>query len=63
MALVEYLKDNLNIRHFVAHCDSRNIPSYRLMEKVGMTKTAESYDRHNKNSNENSIEYQYELFV
>lgn len=62
-ALITYLKDNLNIRHFVAHCDSRNIPSYRLMEKIGMTKTAESYDRHNKNSNENSIEYQYELFV
>ncbi len=62
-ALITYLKDNLNIRHFVAHCDSRNIPSYRLMEKIGMKKTSESYDRYNKNSMESSIEYQYELFV
>ena len=62
-ALIEYLKDHMNIRHFVAHCDSRNIPSYRLMEKIGMKKTAESYDRRNRNSAEIGTEYQYELFV
>ena len=62
-ALIAYVKDKMNIRHFVAHCDSRNIPSYRLMEKIGMKKTAESHDRRNRNSTESSIEYQYELFV
>lgn len=62
-ALIAYVKENLNIGHFVAHCDSRNIPSYRLMEKIGMKKTAESHDRRNRNSSENSIEYQYELFI
>lgn len=35
--LVKHLNENLNIRHFVAYCDGRNIPSRRVMEKIGMT--------------------------
>ena len=31
--------------------------------QIGMKKTAESYDRRNKNSAEIGTEYQYELFV
>jgi len=35
--LVKHLNENLNIRHFVAYCDRRNIPSRRVMERIGMT--------------------------
>lgn len=34
--LVEHLKKELGILHFVAYCDARNIQSKRIMEKIGM---------------------------
>lgn len=36
-ALIEYLRDYLKIEYLVAYCDVRNIPSKRVMEKLGMT--------------------------
>jgi len=35
--LLEYLKNELQIDHVIAYCDARNIPSKRVMEKLGMT--------------------------
>ena len=36
-ALIEYLRDCLKIEYLVSYCDARNIPSKRVMEKLGMT--------------------------
>ena len=36
-ALIEYLRDYLKIEYLVSYCDARNIPSKRVMEKLGMT--------------------------
>ena len=62
-ALVEYAVKKLNIRHFIAHCDAENPGSYRVMEKLGMTRTAVSHDRKNRASDEARTEYQYEMYI
>lgn len=61
-ALMEYAVRKLNIRHFIAHCDAENPGSYRVMEKLGMTRTAVSHDRKNRASDEARTEYQYEMW-
>jgi RimJ/RimL family protein N-acetyltransferase len=50
-------------KHFIAHCDAENIPSYRLMEKLGMKKTGEHGGRKNRASLHESFEYTYELII
>lgn len=62
-ALVEYAVRELNIRHFIARCDAENPGSYRVMEKLGMTRTAVSHDRKNRASDEARTEYQYEMYI
>lgn len=61
-ALVAYCVRELKIRHFIAHCDAENPGSYRVMEKLGMTRTAVNYDRKNRASDETRTEYQYEMW-
>ena len=39
--LLKFAKNQLKINHFIAHCDSENIASSRVMEKIGMIKTGE----------------------
>lgn len=55
-ALLDYSAKELNIKHFVAHCDSENIASYKTMEKLGMSRTAAYGGRKNKASEEERIE-------
>ena len=63
-ALMKYAKEELGVRHFTASCDSENLPSYRLMEKLGMVKTDYKGTRRNKLSpQEERAELKYELFV
>lgn len=59
--LIEFAKDELTLTHFIAHCDSENTGSYRLMEKLGMVRTAVYKGRKNKASEEERTEYQYEM--
>ena len=54
-------RDTLKITHFVAHCDSENAASRRVMEKLGMKRTCVNENRKNRSSPENRREYQYEL--
>ena len=49
--------------HFIAHCDTRNAASVRVMEKLGMTRTDTFGGRKNRNVAEESQEYQYELVL
>lgn len=59
-ALMEYSVKELKIRHFIAHCDAENTASYRIMEKLGMSRTDTYGGRKNKSSDEERTEYQYE---
>ncbi len=61
---MKYAKEELGVHHFTASCDSENLPSYRLMEKLGMVKTDYKGTRRNKLSpQEERAELKYELFV
>jgi len=59
-ALMDFAVQELDIKHFFAHCDSENVASYKVMEKLGMSRTGEWGGRKNKSSDEERIEYQYE---
>lgn len=60
-ALVKYTKTEGKGNCFFAHCDSENIASYKVMEKLGMKRTGEWGGRKNKSSCEERFEYRYEL--
>ena len=62
-ALMEYSIQKLHIKHFVAHCDAANTASYKVMEKLGMTRTDTYGGRNNKAASEESTEYKYERFL
>lgn len=62
-ALIKYFKDNMGTTHFIAHCDTENIASYRVMEKLGMVKTGQWGGRRNRSAFRDSFEYRYELVV
>lgn len=62
-ALVRYFTDHMGTTHFIAHCDTENIASYKVMEKLGMVRTGEYGGRRNRAAKRDSFEYQYELVV
>lgn len=61
--LIEFAKNERNITHFIAHCDTENVGSYCVMEKLGMKRTAEYGGRKNRSSEETRNEYLYEFTV
>ncbi|MBD5137420.1 MAG: GNAT family N-acetyltransferase [Lachnospiraceae bacterium] len=62
-ALIYYTKTKIKVNHFLAHCDTENIASYKVMEKLGMSRTGEWGGRRNKSASEDSSEYRYELHL
>ena len=60
-ALIDYAYQNLGIKKFIAYCDSENIPSYSLMEKLGMSRVLCRSGRKNRSSSEERMEYKYAL--
>ncbi|MBP3272093.1 MAG: GNAT family N-acetyltransferase [Ruminococcus sp.] len=60
-ALINYAAVVLGIKHFIAHCDTENAPSRRVMEKLGMTLKDEYGGRKNKLSEEERREYLFRL--
>lgn len=60
-ALIDYASQNLGIKKFIAYCDSENIPSYSLMEKLGMSRVMCRSGRKNRSSSEERMEYKYAL--
>lgn len=60
-SLVEYATKSLGITRFIAHCDSENISSRTVMEKLGMVKRDEYGGRYNKQSTEERRECLYEM--
>lgn len=61
--LIDYCAEHLGIRHFTAHCDSANIPSQKIMEKLGFTSTDIHGKRKNRTAETESAEYSYELML
>ena len=59
-AVMDYFSDK-GTTHFIAHCDTENAPSYKLMEKLGMARTSEHGGRRNRAAAQDSREYRYEL--
>ena len=60
-ALMDYIRREWGIHRFVAHCDSENAGSYRLMERLGMRCTGRCGGRKNRLSDEERTELTYEI--
>ncbi|MGN0299441.1 MAG: GNAT family N-acetyltransferase [Lachnospiraceae bacterium] len=61
--LISFSVRRCGITHFIAHCDTENLASCCVMEKLGMRRTGEYGGRKNKASSEERREYQYELYA
>ncbi len=62
-AIVKYFAEEMNINHFIAHCDSENYASRRVMEKLGMHFVRQYGGRKNRSSDEMREECLYELMI
>ena len=60
-ALMERAEKARGIRRFIAHCDTENTPSRRVMEKLGMRRISCTGGRKNRISDEERMEYLYAL--
>lgn len=63
LALMQYMTEHFGIRHYIAHCDTENAASVRVMEKLGMTLAQTISGRKNRNCDELRKEYLFELFL
>lgn len=61
MAMKEFALNELKVSRLIAHCDSRNISSYHIMEKIGLTLESEDGIRFNKNCLVSSKDLMYTL--
>lgn len=62
-ALIDYSLTELKMNILTAHCDSANIASYKLMEKLGMKYVSRCNGRYNKTSDEEREEFTYEIRI
>lgn len=62
-AVLDYAVNVIGVRHFIAHCDSENAGSYKVMEKLGMERKDCYGGRKNRSSDEERMELLYELYV
>lgn len=61
LAVRDFALRTLEVERLIAHCDSRNHNSYRLMERLGLVLEHDQGIRYNKNSSEPSRELTYVL--
>lgn len=60
-ALIKHFHTAYGIDHFIAHCDSENIASQRVMAKLNFSFVEEYSGRKNRASDEERIEKKFEL--
>ena len=60
-ALMDCARREWGFTRFIAQCDSENEPSWRLMEKLGMRCIDRSGKRKNRGSEEQRVEWTYEI--
>ncbi|MEW6991342.1 GNAT family N-acetyltransferase [Colwelliaceae bacterium 6441] len=51
LALLDYLFKQINVTKIVAHCAADNIPSWKIMEKLGMKREG-YFEKHSKINNQ-----------
>lgn len=61
--IVRFAEERLGITHFIAHCDTENAASRKVMEKLGMKRSGCSGGRKNKISDEERQDYLYEMQI
>ncbi|BCN30979.1 GNAT family N-acetyltransferase [Anaeromicropila herbilytica] len=61
--IINLAKKELKVNKFIAHCDSENIASYRVMEKLGMELVNKTQGRRNKLSDEDREDLMYALEI
>ncbi len=62
-AIINFAIQELKIRKFIAHCDSENVSSSRVMEKLGFSLVERANGRKNKSSDEDREELMYSLEI
>jgi RimJ/RimL family protein N-acetyltransferase len=62
-AVIDYAVQEWKLMKFIAHCDSENIGSYKVMDKLGMSFVSRSGGRRNKLAVEDSDELMYSLEI
>lgn len=62
-ALFAFASNELGVKRFQAHCDSENVGSFKVMEKLGMKRISCEGGRKNKSSDEERYELLYELKI
>ena len=58
--ILNFAVQELRVRKFVAHCDSENVGSYRVMERLGMLLVSKIQGRKNKSSKKEWKDVGYE---
>lgn len=61
--LIQYFADKMKLRRFIAHCDSENNASKRVMEKLEMSHVKTYGGRKNRSSPEERLEDLYEIIL
>lgn len=61
--IINFAIRELKVGKFIAHCDSENISSYRVMEKLGFSLADKIKGRKNKSSSEDREELMYLLEI
>ena len=62
-ALMAWGRDGLGVHRFIAMCDSENVASWRLVERLGMRRISLCGGRKNRSSDEERQEVIYEIYV
>lgn len=63
LAIKDFAINTLKVQKIVAHCDYRNISSYKLMQKIGMTLENNTGTRTYPKNNETVQELTYSLSI
>ncbi|WMJ86313.1 GNAT family N-acetyltransferase [Anaerocolumna sp. MB42-C2] len=61
--IISFAIQELKVSRFIAHCDSENVNSYRVMQKLGMSLVNKTKGRKNKCSDEDREELLYLLEI
>ncbi len=62
-AVMDFAIDELGVHRIFAGCDSENVASYKLMEKLGMTHVSTGTRRNRSMGDEERVELVYEVRV
>lgn len=62
-AVIDFAKNELGVKRIFAGCDSENVASYKLMEKLGMTHCLTGRRTNRSMGDEERVELVYEILI